>query len=91
MPGLGVELGDVLDQTVGGAGTRALNTPLDAGTPITAETCAPTNRLQRWQLTRTGDTVTLTNAITRMIAVLTEVLVQQLPDSHTPTAFTLLR
>lgn len=70
-------------------GERALNTPLQAGTPITAETCATDNRLQRWQLTRTGDTVTMTNAITRMVAVLSGVLVQQIPHDRTPTAFTL--
>ena len=72
-------------------GTREANIPLEPGTPITAETCAADNRLQRWQLTGNGDTVTLTNAITRMVAVLTDVLVQQIPDGHTPTAFTLVR
>jgi len=72
-------------------GTRDLNTPLQAGTPITAEDCDSANRLQRWQLSSTGRTVTLTNAITRMVAVLTDVLVQQVPDGHTPTAFNLTR
>lgn len=72
-------------------GTRDLNTPLEAGTPITGETCDAANRLQRWQLTKTGDTVTLTNAITRMVAVLTDKLIQQIPDGHSPAAFTLVR
>ncbi|HEU5471780.1 MAG TPA: family 20 glycosylhydrolase [Actinophytocola sp.] len=70
-------------------GTRDLNTPLEPGTPITAETCAATNRLQRWQLARTNDTVTLTNAITRMIAVHTDVLVQEIPHEHTAATFAL--
>jgi len=71
-------------------GARDLSTPLQTGTPITAEACTPANRLQRWQLTRTGDAVTLTNAITRMVAVLDGTLLQQPPDSHPPTAFTLV-
>ncbi len=89
-----------LDRTADGYHTiRHLTTGLcaqsrgsrDPGTPITAETCAPDNRLQRWQLTRTGDTVTLTNAITRLVAVLNEVLVEQIPHDLSPTMFTLVR
>ena len=49
-------------------GTRYLNTPLEPGTPITAQTCDSTNRLQRWQLTKTGDRISLVNAVTRMVA-----------------------
>ncbi|MGW4046277.1 family 20 glycosylhydrolase [Streptomyces sp. NPDC004721] len=72
-------------------GTRYLNTPLEPGTPITAQTCAAGNRLQRWQATAADGGVTLTNAITRMVAVLDDDgrLVQQVPDGHRATVFTL--
>ncbi|GGP87749.1 lacto-N-biosidase [Streptosporangium pseudovulgare] len=72
-------------------GTRYLNTPLQPGTPITAQTCDPGNRLQRWQATAVDGGVTLTNAITRMVAVLDDGgrLVQQVPDGHRAAVFTL--
>ena len=71
-------------------GTRYLNTPLEPGTAITAQTCDATNRLQRWQLSKSGHRITLVNAITRMVATFNgSGLVQQLPDGHSPTPFTL--
>jgi hexosaminidase len=71
-------------------GARELNIPLEPDTPVTAEPCSPTNRLQRWQLAASEDTITLTNAITRMVAALTGsgVLVQQVPDGHPPARLT---
>lgn len=72
-------------------GERQLGVPLEAGTPITLEQCAPDNRLQRWQLTTSGSRVTLTNAITRMIALLDDVLRQDVPQGHTPATFTIQR
>ena len=74
-------------------GTRFLNTPLEPGTAITAQTCSPGNRLQRWQLTETAEGVALTNAITRMVAVLDPQggLVQQVPDTHRAVTFALDR
>ncbi|GAA1551686.1 glycoside hydrolase family 20 zincin-like fold domain-containing protein [Kribbella lupini] len=72
-------------------GVRYLNTPLQPGTPITAQTCDSTNRLQRWQLARSGSQVTLVNAITRMVAVVDRSggLIQQIPDGHQATPLTL--
>jgi hexosaminidase len=72
-------------------GTRYLNTPLEPGKPITAQTCDATNRLQRWQLAKNRDGVTLINAITRMVATFDTNggLVQQLPDGHQATPLTL--
>lgn len=74
-------------------GTRYLNTPLEPGTAITTQTCDPANRLQRWQLARSGDGITLTNAITRMVAVLDGAggLRQQVPDTSRATVFALDR
>ncbi|MGW1342613.1 family 20 glycosylhydrolase [Kribbella sp. NPDC002412] len=71
-------------------GTRYLNTPLEPGTAITAQTCDATNRLQRWQLAKSGDRITLVNAITRMVAKFDgNGLVQQIPDGHSPAPLTL--
>ncbi|MEI8408250.1 MULTISPECIES: family 20 glycosylhydrolase [unclassified Kribbella] len=71
-------------------GTRYLNTPLEPGTAITAQTCDTTNRLQRWQLAKSGDRITLVNAITRMVATFDgNGLVQQIPDGHSPAPLTL--
>ncbi len=71
-------------------GTRYLNTPLEPGTAITAQTCDATNRLQRWQLAKSGDRITLVNAITRMVATFDSTgLIQQLPDGHSPAPLTL--
>ncbi|MEV6282300.1 family 20 glycosylhydrolase [Kribbella sp. NPDC051770] len=72
-------------------GVRYLNTPLQPGTPITAEACDSTNRLQRWQLTKSGGRITLVNAITRMVATLDSSggLVQQIPDGHRAIPLTL--
>ncbi|MFI6674019.1 family 20 glycosylhydrolase [Kribbella sp. NPDC050470] len=71
-------------------GTRYLNTPLEPGTAITAQTCDATNRLQRWQLAKSGDRITLVNAITRMVATFDgNGLVQQLPDGHSSAPLTL--
>jgi hexosaminidase len=73
-------------------GTRFLNTPLELGTAITAQTCDPGNRLQRWQLTESHGSITLTNAITRMVALLDGTgLVQQVPDTHRAQEFRLVR
>lgn len=73
-------------------GTRYLNTPLQPGTPITAQSCDPANRLQRWQLDVTDEGTTLTNAVTRMVAVVNADggLVQQVPDGHPATPFALV-
>ncbi len=72
-------------------GTRYLNTPLEPGTPITAQTCDSTNRLQRWQLTKTRDRVSLVNAVTRMVATFNAGggFVQQVPDGHQAASLTL--
>ncbi|WP_432942110.1 family 20 glycosylhydrolase [Kribbella sp. CA-253562] len=72
-------------------GVRYLNTPLQPGTPITAEACDATNRLQRWQLAKSGDRITLVNAITRMVAVVdgSGGLIQQIPDGHQATPLTI--
>ena len=67
-----------------------LNTPLEPGTAITAQTCDTTNRLQRWQLEKSGDRITLVNAITRMVATFdSNGLIQQVPDGHSPAPLTL--
>ncbi|TCO22111.1 hexosaminidase [Kribbella steppae] len=71
-------------------GTRYLNTPLEPGTAITAQTCDTTNRLQRWQLAKSGDRITLVNAITRMVATFDgSGLIQQIPDGHSPAPLTI--
>ncbi|GAB2598797.1 family 20 glycosylhydrolase [Kribbella endophytica] len=72
-------------------GVRYLNTPLQPGTPITAQSCDSTNRLQRWQLAKSGSRITLVNAITRMVATLDRDggLIQQIPDGHQATPLTL--
>jgi hexosaminidase len=74
-------------------GTRYLNTPLEPGAPITLHACKPDNRLQRWQLALADGAVTLTNAVTRMVAVVdgSGKLVQQVPDRFRPTPFELTR
>ncbi|MGC4941013.1 family 20 glycosylhydrolase [Kribbella sp. DT2] len=72
-------------------GVRYLNTPLQPGTPITGQSCDSTNRLQRWQLAKSGSRITLVNAITRMVATLDRRggLIQQIPDGHQATPLTL--
>ncbi|MGH3370720.1 MAG: discoidin domain-containing protein, partial [Nocardioidaceae bacterium] len=72
-------------------GTRFLNTPLQPGTAVTAQSCDPTNRLQRWQLTKADGQITLVNAVTRMVALFdaTGGLVQQVPDGYRAAPLTL--
>jgi len=71
-------------------GYRFLNTPLEPLAPLTLEPCSHSNRLQRWDVANSNAGITLTNAITRMYAVLNgSGLVQQIPDGHRPQVFEL--
>ncbi|MEV5550699.1 family 20 glycosylhydrolase [Streptomyces sp. NPDC052309] len=71
-------------------GHRFLNTPLEPLAAITLEDCSRSNTLPRWQIATSNAGLTLTNAVTRMIAVLDgSGLVQQIPDGHRPQVFEL--
>ena len=73
-------------------GARQVNVPLQPGTPISLEACSASNRLQRWQLAPQHGGVTLTNAITQMVAVVdgSGGLVQQVPDGNKAQVFQLV-
>ncbi len=74
-------------------GVRFLNTPLEPGTAITAQTCDSRIRLERWQLSADHGTITLTNAITGMVLVLdgSGAAVQQVPDTYKAQELRLVR
>ncbi|MGP3770664.1 family 20 glycosylhydrolase [Streptomyces sp. SDT5-1] len=71
-------------------GDRQLNTPLQPLSAITLQDCDTNNRLQRWEVAASHGDVTLTNAVTRMVAVIDGTgLVQQIPDGHRAQVFEL--
>lgn len=72
-------------------GELTLNVPLEAGTPVTEETCDAKNTLQRWQLERARGGYLLTNAITRMSVHVTAQgeLLQYPPDQKAPAVWEL--
>jgi hexosaminidase len=74
-------------------GKLTLNTPLQPGVELTAQTCDATNTVQRWELEQSAEGYRLVNAITRMVVHVTDDgrLVQFPPDQrpaavwHLPT------
>ncbi|WP_262008953.1 family 20 glycosylhydrolase [Streptomyces sp. FIT100] len=73
------------------SGRLTLNVPLQPGTPVTEETCAASNTLQRWQLTEVPGGYRLTNAITQMAVHVTEDgrMVQYPADQQPPAVWRL--
>ncbi|WP_105969742.1 family 20 glycosylhydrolase [Streptomyces geranii] len=70
-------------------GKLTLNTPLQPGVEITAQTCDAGNTLQRWELAQASGGFTLVNAITRMAVHVTGDgrLVQYPPDQQPPAVW----
>ncbi|MFC5804133.1 family 20 glycosylhydrolase [Streptomyces formicae] len=73
------------------SGRLTLNVPLQPGTPVTEESCAASNTLQRWQLTAVPGGYRLTNAITQMAVHVTEDgrMVQYPADQQPPAVWRL--
>ncbi|NEA67745.1 family 20 glycosylhydrolase [Streptomyces sp. SID12488] len=67
-------------------GKLTLNTPLQPGVEITAQTCDAGNTLQRWELEQSAGGFRLVSAITRMAVVVTDDgrLGQYPPDQRPP-------
>ncbi|WP_329268066.1 family 20 glycosylhydrolase [Streptomyces sp. NBC_01451] len=67
-------------------GKLTLNTPLQPGVELTAQTCDAGNTVQRWELAQSGGGFRLVNAITRMAVAVTGDgrLVQYPPDQRPP-------
>ncbi|MDX2543581.1 family 20 glycosylhydrolase [Streptomyces sp. WI04-05B] len=70
-------------------GKLTLNTPLQPGVELTAQTCDAGNTLQRWELEPSAGGYRLVNAITRMAAHVTDDarLVQYPPDQRPPAVW----
>jgi len=65
-------------------GKLTLNTPLQPGIELTAQTCDTANTVQRWELEPSAGGYRLVNAITRMAAHVTDDgrLAQYPPDQR---------
>lgn len=70
-------------------GKLTLNTPLQPGVEVSAQTCDATNTLQRWELAPAAGGHRLVNAITRMAVHVIDDgrLVQYPPDQRTPAVW----
>ncbi|MEH0416824.1 family 20 glycosylhydrolase [Streptomyces sp. B21-083] len=72
-------------------GKLTLNTPLQPGVELTAQTCDAANTLQRWDLEQVAGGYQLVNAITRMAVQVADGgrLVQYPPDQRPPAVWPL--